>query len=118
MQLNDTPLASRMEGRLFALEGRLYLVVEVNTQTQTARVSCRANGKHRVFDMPVAEVASRLYSNAHINLDGLNEDNTGKRITQQKDGWYFRAREGLQGPFACQSEAQDHMQQYIVASQS
>ncbi|MCR9260659.1 MAG: DUF6316 family protein [Pseudomonadaceae bacterium] len=118
MQLNDTPLASRMEGRLFALEGRLYLVVEVNTDTQTARVSCRANGKQRVFDMPVAEVAVRLSSNAHIELDGLNEDTTSKRITQQADGWYFRAREGLQGPFACQSEAQDCMQSYIVASQS
>ncbi len=118
MQLNDTPLASRMEGRLFALEGRLYLVVEVNTDTQTARVSCRANGKHRVFDMPVAEVAVRLSSNAHIELDSLNEDTTSQRITQKSDGWYFRAREGLQGPFACQSEAQDCMKGYIVASQS
>ena len=118
MQLNDTPLASRMEGRLFALEGRLYLVVEVNTATQSARVSCRANGKHRVFDMPVAEVAARLCANAHIDLDGLNQKTTSDRVMQQQDGWYFRAREGLQGPFACQSEAQEHLQSYIMASQS
>jgi hypothetical protein len=118
MQINETPLASRMEGRLFAIEGKLYLVVEVNTQTQTARVSCRANGKHRVFDMPVAEVATRLSSNAHIELDSINKSASTQRIEQQTDGWYFRAREGMQGPFACKTEAEDHMQHYIMASQS
>ena len=118
MQINETPLASRMEGRLFAIEGKLYLVVEVNTQTQTARVSCRANGKHRVFDMPVSEVATRLCSNAHVDLDSINKSASTQRIEQQTDGWYFRAREGMQGPFACKTEAEDHMQHYIMASQS
>lgn len=118
MQINETPLASRMEGRLFAIEGKLYLVIEVNTQTQTARVSCRANDKHRVFDMPVAEVATRLCSNAHIPLDGVNSSASSQRIEQHPDGWYFRAREGLQGPFACKTEAEEHMQHVILSNQS
>ncbi|MFB3041086.1 MAG: DUF6316 family protein [Candidatus Poribacteria bacterium] len=117
MELNATGLANRFEGRLFSDEGRLYLVIDVDTESGLARVSCRADGGQQVIRMPVSEVALRLSSNSKLRLDGLSTADTSNRIIQQTDGWFFTTREGPKGPYQSDAEANLALSKYILSAQ-
>jgi hypothetical protein len=111
-------LANRFEGRLFSEEGRLYFVLDVDTESGFARVSCRMDGEQRVIQMPISEVSLRLSSNTSLLLDGLNTSDTSKRIIRQTDGWFFTTREGPKGPYPSDRDANQALSKHILARSS
>ncbi len=115
MALNATGLASRFEGRLFSDEGCLYLVLDVDTESGFAQVSCRTDGEQQVIQMPVSEVGLRLSSTSNLRLDGTAD--TSNRIIQQTDGWFFTTREGPKGPYLSDTEANLALSKYILSAQ-
>ncbi len=117
MALNAPGLASRFEGRLFSDKGCLYLVLEVDTESGFAKVSCRTDGEQQVIQMPVSEVGLRLSSSSNLRLDGLSTADTSNRIIQQTDGWFFTTREGSQGPYLSDTEANLALSKYILSAQ-
>ena len=117
MSVNATGLASRFEGRLFSAQGRLHLVIDVDTDSGFARVSYRGDGEQKVVQMPISELGARLDSSSKLQLDGLNGEDVGERIKQTSDGWFYSTREGLQGPFASKDEANTALNDYIVSAQ-
>ena len=108
----------RYEGRLFAEDGRLCMVVEADEEAGMARVSCRIDGEQRVIEMPLTDVGMRIAAGSDLVLDNLNGEESAKRILRRKDGWFFSAREGLKGPYRTGAEAKRELGKYIVASQS
>ena len=118
MAIRAKALESRFEGRLFTEEGRLYFVVEVDSDGGFARVSYRENGEQLIKQMPIADVGLRLASSSKLMLDGLSSPETSSRIIEQSDGWYFSARGGLQGPHASEDEANQALGSFILAEQS
>ena len=96
----------RFEGRLFAEEGRLCLVVEVKEEDRT------------ILEMPIAEVGKRLSAGSDLVLDNLNGEQAKKRVVKKKDGWFFSAREGLKGPFDTEDAAEAGLQEHVLAAQS
>jgi hypothetical protein len=117
MALNAPGLASRFEGRLFSDKGCLYFVLEVDTESGFAQVSCRTDGEQQVIQMPVSEVGLRLSSSSNLRLDGLSTADTSNRIIQQTDGWFFTTREGSQGPYLSDTEANLALSKYILSAQ-
>lgn len=108
----------RFEGRLFAEEGRLCLVVEVKEEERIARVSCCIDGNRTILEMPIAEVGKRLSAGSDLVLDNINGEQAKKRVVKKKDGWFFSAREGLKGPFDTEDAAEAGLQEHILAAQS
>ena len=108
----------RFEGRLFAEDGCLFMVVRANEVTGEARVTCRVDGHTQVIEMPVADVARRVSANAGLMLDNLNGPNTAKRLLQKDDGWYFASREGDKGPFLSRKEAAGQLIRYVLCMQT
>jgi len=113
-----TTCLSRFEGRLFAEGGCLFLVVRVDQENGTGRVSCRIDGEHQLIDMPLAEITKRVTRGASLILDNLNGPHAAKRLRQRKDGWYFTAREGEQGPYDSRQMAAQELARYILCMQS
>ena len=118
MALNATALASRMEGRLFSEEGRLYFILDVDTDSGFARVSFRADGIQQIIRMSISEVGLRLSSGTSLLLDGLGTADTSNRIIQRNDGWFFSTREGLNGPYRSDTDANLALGKYILSAQS
>ncbi|MCP5178909.1 MAG: hypothetical protein H6994_03235 [Pseudomonadales bacterium] len=108
----------RFEGRLFTEDGCLFMVVGVDDAAGTARISCRLDGHLQIIDMPLADVARRIGACTAVVMDNLNSPETQKRLQESKDGWYFTAREGKQGPFATASEAASQLCRYILRMQT
>jgi hypothetical protein len=108
----------RFEGRLFADAGCLYLVVQTSEAAGTARVSCRQDGRPRVVEMPLAEVARRMSAGGNLLLDNADGAVAAKRLVRKPDGWFFSAREGHQGPFPSEAEAKRALGRYLVTVQS
>jgi hypothetical protein len=109
---------ARYEGRLFAEDGRLHMVVEANEAEGVARVSCRIDGEHCVLEMPLDEVCKHISSGKDLVLDNINSADSLNRVVERADGWYLSAREGWQGPYALEDEAAEALSKYIVAVQS
>lgn len=118
MAFNAPALASRMEGRLFSEEGRLYFILDVDTDSGFARVSCRADGVQQVIQMSISEVGLRLSSGSNLLLDNVSGEDTSNRIIQQNDGWFFSTREGLNGPYRSDDDANMALNKYILSVQS
>lgn len=118
MGLVNKALESRFEGRLFTHEGHLCFVVEVDREADVARVSYRADGERQLVQMPISEVCLRLASSSKLALDGLSSDEKRHRVVQKTDGWYFDSRNGLNGPFPNETEADDALSAHILAAQS
>ena len=118
MVLNAPALASRMEGRLFSAEGRLYFILDVDTDSGFARVSCRADGVQQIIEMSISEVGLRLSSGSNLLLDNVSTEDTSNRIIQRNDGWFFSTREGLNGPYLSDTEANLALNKYILSVQS
>lgn len=108
----------RFEGRLFADEGRLYLVVEADEVEGQARVSCCIDGTRQVMNMPLTEVSKRLSSGTNLILDNINSPQSTSRVLEKEDGWFFSTREGLQGPYPDRERAEKALGKFIVAAQS
>lgn len=109
--------STRLEGRLFTRDGQLCMVVEVDTEQGTARVSCPDQDKPQVIEVPICEVVERLSATPNLRLDGLNSDSTANRIVQRDEGWFFTSREGLQGPYDSDTRAHQALGAYILHSQ-
>ena len=112
-----TALGSRFEGRLFSYEGRLHLVLDVDTESGTARVSYCADGTRQISQMSIMEIGLHLSTGSNLRLDGLNTTESSKRITQDSDGWYFATREGPQGPYASDTEAKQALNKHTLERQ-
>jgi hypothetical protein len=115
VDVNNQRLA-RFEGRLFAEDGRLHLVIHTDEEAGVAQVSCRIDGESRVLEMSLAEVGLRISSG--LTLDNLNGKESSKRILKKDDGWFFAAREGHKGPFVSKAEAEAELKAYILSAQS
>ena len=111
-------LASRLEGRLFADEGRLYLVIDVDTEAGFARVSYRADGQQQVAQIPISEVSLRLSFGSNLLLDGASTADKSNRIIKKTDGWFFTTRDGVNGPYQSETEATEALSKYILSVQS
>jgi len=108
----------RYEGRMFAAEGHLFLVIRVDEAGGIATVSCRMDGRTDVFDMSYAELVRRIRKAPPPLLDNLKGPTAAKRICSEADGWYFRSREGLMGPFASHEEAERGLLRHVLLMQS
>ena len=117
MALTTTALARRFEGRLFLEDGRLYFVLDVDTNLGIARVSCQIDARQQVIEMPISEVALRLSVGSNPPLDGLSTTDMSGRIVQKTDGWYFTTREGLKGPYSSNAEAKQALNKHILRVQ-
>ena len=105
---------SRLEGRLFADNGFLCMVVDADPANDTASVSSQG----RLITMPLSSVADKLSAYAYLTLDNLNSERTIHRIVSTDEGWFFKTRgAGLAGPYTSRDEAKDAMNQYIIRVQ-
>ena len=104
----------RLEGRLFADDGSLCMVVGVNPVNDTAEVSYRG----QLIEMPMEKVTDRLSAYANLTLDNLNSETTVRRLVEHDGNWYFRTREmDLAGPYDSKEKANDAMNRYIINAQ-
>ena len=106
-------LESRYEGRLFTEDGRLYYIVEIDSEAGIARVSYRVNDEQKIMQIPISEVGLRLASSSSTLLPPEQTS----RIIEKDDGWYFKSREGVDGPYATDTMADHALKQYIMAAQ-
>ena len=60
MQTDNSRCIQRTVGRLFCKDGRLHLILDVNTATGFAKVSCRIDDATEVIFMPVSEVINTV----------------------------------------------------------
>lgn len=111
-------LTNRLEGRLFSDEGRLHLILDVDTDAGLARVSFRADDQQQIAQMPIADICQKLATGGHLQLDGLNTEDTAKRVVEQVDGWYFTTREGPEGPYDTADQARAALNAFILVKQS
>ena len=111
-------MLARFEGRLFVYEDRLCMVIESDETAGVARVSSRIDGAQTVREMPLAEIAELLAGTEKLCLDGIGTDSSKTRVVQKSDGWFFKAREGLKGPFSSGAEAEEELGRYMVAAQA
>ena len=114
MAAKTSALTDRAEGRMFSIEGHLCFVLDVDAESGLARVSCPAESGRRIIEMPVSKVNSQLSSKLKLRLDRPNTAETANRITQQSDGWFFTAREGLKGPYGSDTEAKLALSKHIL----
>jgi hypothetical protein len=116
--VSDTiALASRYEGRLFSEEGRLYFVLDVDSESGFARIGYQDESGHQVMLMAVAEVGLRLNTGSNLSLDSLGSADRSDRVVQKPDGWFFATREGLQGPFPSDNEADQALSRHTLSVQ-
>lgn len=109
---------ARFEGRLFAVDGRLCMVVEADEASGVGRVSLRVQGRQQVVEMPLAEIARRISSGGGLLLDNTSGAEASRRVTRRKDGWFFSTREGPKGPYRSSKEAERDLGRHILATQS
>ena len=115
---NDQILDTRLSGRMFPMDGCLCLVLDVISSKDIAKVSVgRADKTNKIVDMPLSDLMARLAKTSQFQLDGLNSKNTAKRLVEQDNQWFFHAREGLQGPYACRDSARQALSKYILSAQ-
>lgn len=117
MDTHYSSKSARFAGRLFSKQGRLHLVLDVDAEQDEARVSCRVDGEHQVFSMPIAEISRLLAANSDLRLDGLQSKETGNRVVGSSEGWYFETREGTNGPFHSKTAAREALEQHVIAVQ-
>ena len=118
MAISPAPLPNRLEGRLFSDQGRLHLILDVDTERNTAQVSFRADDEHQVAELPLADVCAKLTTGGNLKLDGLNAEATSRRIIEEDDGWYFTSREGPEGPFPNPEHARTALNRFILDKQT
>jgi hypothetical protein len=118
MANSPATLPNRLEGRLFSDQGRLHLILDVDTERNIARVSFRADGEQQVAELPLADVCAKLSTGGHLKLDGLTAEATARRIIEEDDGWYFTTREGPEGPYPNPDSARKALNRFILDKQT
>lgn len=108
---------NRLEGRLFVEDGHLYYVLHVDLEAEIARVSVRKDGQQDVVEMPLHTIGAKVGACNQLSLDGLETKKTADRVMERDEGWYFKAREGLRGPYDNEDEAKTALKNYIIAVQ-
>jgi|GEM_PF-3563117 len=116
--MKQTHLTRRLEGRLFAEAGTMFMVLDADDHSGTARVSCSLDGEQQVVEMPLAEVVRRISTASTLILDNMNSPESLRRITRQGDNWYFASREGSIGPYLSKADAAQNLCRYILAMQT
>lgn len=109
---------NRLEGRLFAESGTLFMVIHANEAENSAQVSFRVNEQTQVIDLPFSEASARVANGSSLILDNLNSPQAARRLLEMNDGWYFASREGKMGPFDSQAQAGQELGRYILTMQS
>ncbi len=117
MQRENRRCAQWTVGRLFSRGGRLHLVLETDSASGLAKVSCRVDDRTQVITLPITEVVEHLGNSNTIKLDGLSSEETVKRVIKRNDLWFFKAREGEYGPFADQQTAERALKHHILSAQ-
>lgn len=110
--------ARRLEGRLFVDQGVLCFVLNVDAETQTARVSLQQDGQRLVIEMPVSAVERHLSVQPHLQLDSLNTETGEARLSETDEGWYFKTRDGREGPFPSRARAHSAFKKFMLDVQS
>ena len=117
MKEDKARYAHRIAGRLFSKGGRLHLILEADSNSGIAKVSCRVEDETQVIAMPIAEVVQLLTVSSKLKLDGLSSDKTVERVFAKGDFWFFKAREGQHGPFANEQKAERALKRHILCAQ-
>ncbi len=107
----------RFEGRLFAEDGCLFLVVHADEARDLARVTCRVDDSRQLMEMPLTEVVRRIHSSPGLMLDNLNGAASRRRIFHRGDGWHFSAREGAMGPYRSREDAGRALVRHVLRMQ-
>ncbi len=94
------------------------MVVEVDETSCLGSVSYSVDGTRHLIEMPLSEISRCVSLGANLKLDNVNSENLSSRVVKENDGWFFKAREGLKGPFNTAGEAEQGLGQYIVSAQS
>lgn len=113
--MTHSTLANRFAGRLYTDEGRLHLVLDVDLDNETGRVSCQIDGERKIIDVPLEKIGAHLALGGELKLDNLGEK--GARTVEKSDGWYFSTREGLKGPYPSDEAANDALNEHILTFQ-
>ena len=113
---NAAVLLKRAEGRLINVNGQLGLVVNVDCDEQLARVSRKTDTGREVLELSLHDLSLLLSDQQSGTLDALPSANS--RISQDGNAWFFASRDGRQGPFGSEEEAEEALQQYILAQQA
>ena len=112
--MNEKITTNRLAGRLFADNGFLCMVVDIDPASDTATVSSQG----RIIAMPLSSVEDKLSAYANLTLDNLNTEGTIHRLVSTEAGWFFKTREsGLTGPYDSRQKAKEAMNQYIISIQ-
>ncbi len=112
--MNKKKTTDRLGGRLFADNGFLCMVVDIDPANDIATVSSRG----QLIEMPLSKVTDKLAAYTNLTLDNLNSERTVHRLVSTDVGWFFKTREtGLAGPFDTREQAKDAMNQYIIRVQ-
>ncbi|NIP14175.1 MAG: hypothetical protein GWM88_05365 [Pseudomonadales bacterium] len=117
MQQISEHYAIRIIGRLFSKGGRLHLIVDADSDSGLARVSCRIDETTQVISMPISECIKRLASSRTLKLDGLSARQTEYRVIESGRQWFIKTREGQGGPFADRQAAERALTQHILLAQ-
>ncbi len=117
MRTVNARCAQHTVGRLFSKAGCLHLVLEVNSATGIAHVSCRISDATEVIVMPISEVIDRLGSSNTLKLDRLSSEETEERAVEKNNHWFFKAREGEYGPFESEKTAKRALKRHILSAQ-
>ncbi len=118
MANSPVTLPNRLEGRLFSDQGRLHLILDVDTERNVARVSFRADDEQHLAELPLTDVCAKLATGGHLKLDGLTAEATARRVIEEDDGWYFTTREGPEGPFPDPESARTALNRFILDKQT
>lgn len=117
MQRDNARCARHTVGRLFSKGGRLHMILEADSASGIAMVSCRVDDTPQVVAMSLTEVMERLGNSTTLKLDGLSSAETEERVFEQDNHWFFRAREGEFGPFPNQQTAKRKLKEHILSAQ-
>lgn len=107
----------RFEGRIYAADGQLHMVVAVDNAAATAQVSTRIDGKHTLLTVPLTTVRGHLAEGGDLDLKNMGRSGQA-RIQQRSGGWFYATREGLQGPFPTEAAAQQGLDAYVLGPMS
>ena len=113
---NPLALAKRLEGRLYVDEDMLHFVLMVDLENNVARVSRQAQ-EREVIEVALSEVMAHVSASTHLSLDNLNSQRSKKRVLEEDGEYFFSSREGRQGPYGSEEDAEKAMNSFIIASQ-
>ncbi|MEM6710095.1 MAG: DUF6316 family protein [Pseudomonadota bacterium] len=111
---NAAALLKRAEGRLITIDGRLSLVLDVDTEAQIARISRRENDQQQVLEFTLAQLAAHLAEDSDPGtVEPVSDFGAEDRVTRRGDQWFFKTRDGREGPFRSETEARAALRSFV-----